>query len=423
MTDPADVVIVGGGPAGLAAASWLARWGHHVVVVDRGRRRRRPDGAETAGEPLPWGQFVSPRAVQRLIELGVDPLEQGWHRHGGAHLRLGGRTLEVPWSTDGGPLRTSVGVTRDVLAQTLSARARQDGVSVLDEHEAVSAVIERGFVRGTSVRSLADGSSRDLRAPFVIVADGAGSTFGRALGTLRTTNWPSLTTVQSTWPSGRGGEPWMEVRTGVVDPEGERLTAITTVTPLGEGRVSVEVAVPSTSRQSASINVTGLFDQVAHGLAPDWGLDLSRPGGRQRSERLPVGLSIRPHAGPTFVVIGNAVGAVNPFNGDGLAFGLESARLAAEAVHVALRDGDPMALATYSRQLEQRLGGFFKLGRFALRTLGHTRAVETIVGLAGRTPRTTARVARFMAGLADVATPADPAQRAALALARSLPEA
>lgn len=422
MTDPADVVIVGGGPAGLAVASWLARWGHHAVVVDRGRRRRRTIGADAA-EPLPWGLSVSPRAVQRLIELGVDPLAQGWHRHGGARLHLDGRLLDVPWSADGGPLRTSVGVTRDVLARALSARARQDGVSVLDEHEAVSAVIERGFVRGTSVRSLADGSRRDLRAPFVIVADGAGSTFGRALGTLRTTNWPSLTTVQSTWPSDRGDEGWMEVRIGVVDPEGERLTAITTVTPLGEGRVSVEVAVPSTSRHSASINVAGLFDQVAQGLAPDWGLDLSRPGGRQRSERLPVGLSIRPHAGPTFLVIGNAVGAVNPFNGDGLAFGLESARLAAEAVHIALRDGDPMALATYSRELEQRLGGFFKLGRFALRTLGHTRAVDTIVGLAGRTPRTTARVARFMAGLADVATPADPAQRAALALARSLPEA
>lgn len=413
MTDLAEVVVVGGGPSGAAAASWLSRWGHRVVVIDRGLRRR----------PQSTASLVTPRAVQRLIEFGVDPLTRGWHRHRGLRLRLADRSVDVVWSRQVSTVRTSVGVGREVLARALLARARDDGATVLHEHEAVSALVERGFVRGTTVRSVATGAVHEVRAPYVIVADGAASTFGRALGTLRTSNWPSLTTMRAAFSSSRHDEVWVESQLGVIEPAGERLAAITTVTPLGDGRVSLEVTVPSTSRQTASLHPTSLFDHVAQHIAARWHLDLGSTDRLPGSERIPVGLSIRPHAGPTFVVVGAAVGAVNPFNGDGLAFGLESARLAAEVVHHALDGQDPTVLPTYSQLLEQQLGGFFKLGRFSLRLMGRPSTVEALARLAGHTPATTARAARFMTGLADVETPADPAQRAALAVARSLPEA
>lgn len=423
MTHLADVVVVGGGPSGAAAASWLSRWGHDVVVVDRGRRRGPHAETDDGDSPLGTGQFLSPRAVQRLIEVGVDPLTRGWHRHQGVRLRLADRLVDVSWSSDGETARTSVGVRREVLARSLLARARDDGARVIQGHDVVSALVERGFVRGTMIRSLSDGTMKELRAQYVVVADGAGSTFGRALGTLRTANWPSLTNVQATWSSRGGHDQWIESQPGVVEPDGERLAAIVNVIPLGDDEVSIDLVVPSTSRQSASLNPAGLFEHVVQQLAPRWGLDLSAPRPRLRTERVPVGLSIRPHAGPTFLVIGTAVGAVNPFNGDGVAFGLETARSAAEVLHQALVGRDPTVLGTYSPSLEQHWGGFFKLGRFSLRVLGRPSAVGALTRLAGRTPGTTARATRFMTGLSDVATPADPAQRAALVLARSLPEA
>lgn len=418
MTDRPDVVVVGGGPSGAATASWLSRWGHRVVLVDRGHQPGPSRGARS-----PLGQVVTPRAVQRLIEFGVDPLERGWHRHRGLRLRSSGRSVDVVWATGATSQRASVGVRRDVLERALVARARDDGVVVLHGHEAVTPFIERGFVRGTTVRDLSSGVIKELTADYVVVADGAGSRFGRALGTLRTTSWPSLSTIRGQWPSQRHDDVWVESTVGVIRPEGERLAVTTTVIPLGDGYVTVELHVPSTARQTSSLNLPSLLDHVVAQSAQRWGLDVAQPSAQPRAQRLPLGLSIRPRSGPTFVVVGDAVAAVNPFNGDGLSFGLQSARLAAEVLHEALRTGDPTVLATYSKMLDRDLGGFFKLGRFYLRQAGRPATAATMGRLAMSLPGTAGRAVRFMTGLADVETPADPAHRAALALARSLPEA
>lgn len=412
------MVVVGGGPTGAATASWLSRWGHRVVVVER--------GADTVGTGQPkqaLGQVVSPRGVQRLMELGVDPIDRGWHRHRGLRLVVGTRSVDVVWSRAVASPRTSVGVPYDVITQAVAARARNDGATVLYHHEAVAPFVERGFARGTSVRNLVTGEVFDLEARYVVVADGAGSNFGRALGTVRTKDWPLLTTVRGQCDSPRHDEVWLESVVGVVKPDGERLALTTTVIPLGNGQVTIEVQIPSTARATASLQLPALLDHVARELAPRWGLDLTRSPLRPVAERTPLGLSIRPRSGPTFLVVGDAVAAVNPFNGDGLAFGLESSRLAAEILHDALQSGDPTVLSSYSPLLEQRLGGFFKLGRLFLRQIGRPGPASLLGRGAVHLPGVTARAIRFMNGSADVETPTDPAERAALALARSLPEA
>lgn len=331
--------------------------------------------------------------------------------------------MDVVWATGATGQRASVGVHRDVLERALVARARDDGVVVLHDHEAVTPLVERGFVRGTTIRDLTTGTTKELGADYVVVADGAGSRFGRALGTLRTTSWPTLSIMRGQWPALRHDDVWVETTVGVIRPEGQRLSVTTNVIPLGDGQVTVEIHVPSTARQTASLNLPNLLDHVMTEAAQRWGIDTTRPSAQPQSQRLPLGLSIRPRSGPTFMVVGDAVAAVNPFNGDGLAFGLQSARLAAEVLHEALRTGDPTVLANYSRMLDRDLGGFFKLGRFFLRQAGRPGAATTLGRLAMRLPGTTGRAVRFMTGLADVETPADPAHRAALALARSLPEA
>jgi menaquinone-9 beta-reductase len=418
MSDRYDVVVVGGGPSGAATASWLSRWGHRVAIVDRTVRHASNDGA--SGSP---GLVITPRGVQRLIELGVDPLERGWHRHRGLRLRCDGRSLDVVWSNAASATRASVGVRRQVLRRALLARARDDGAVLLSGHEATTPLVERGFVRGTEIRQVADAETSRLQADYVVVADGAGSRFGRQLGTLRTTTWPSLTIIRGQWSARHHDEVWVESSFGVLEPEGERLVATTEVIPLGDGHLAVEIHIPSTVRDTASLHLPSLLDHVATRLADRWGLEPHALLGRPQLQRIPVGLSIRPRSGPTFVVVGDAAATVNPFNGDGLAFGLESARRAAEALHEALRTSDPTMLANYSRSLEQSLGSYFKLGRLFLRTTRRPGVASLVGRSAMRLPATTGRALRFMTGLADVETPADPAQRAALALARSLPEA
>lgn len=417
MTDHTDVVVVGAGPAGAATASWLSRWGHSVVLIDRHPARNDQDlGAQHLG------QIVNPRAVQRLIELGVDPVERGWHRHRGLRLRTGGRFVDVVWAPGQRTQRTSTAVSGAVLSRALMARARDDGAVVFHGHEAVAPCVERGFIRGTELRRVATGEITELSAQYVVIADGGRSRFGRTLGTLRTTNWPSLTTIRGQWDAAHHDEVWVETTLGMREPGGERLAATTTVTPLGNGQVTVDVHIPSTVRDLASVQASALLEHMAEQLSQRWGFTTHEPRHRTRAERVPLGLSIRPRSGPTFLVVGNAVGAVNPFNGDGLSFGLESARLAAEVLHEALRTRDPTLLAGYSRLLEQQWGGYFKLGRLYLRAIGYSGVAAALGATALRAPRLTGRAVRFMTGLDDVETPDDPAQRAALALARSLPE-
>jgi flavin-dependent dehydrogenase len=417
MTDHTDVVVVGAGPSGAATASWLSRWGHSVVLVDR--QPVRTD--QGVGAPS-LGTIVTPRAVQRLIELGVDPVERGWHRHRGLRLHTGGRSIDVVWAPGQRTQRTSMGVGRGVLSRALMARARDDGVRVLHGYEAVAPCVERGFVRGTELRRMATGEITELRADYVVVADGGRSRFGRTLGTLRLTNWPSLTTIRGQWDAAHHDEEWVETTFGMVEPDGERLAVTTTVTPLGNGQVTVDMHIPSTVRDLASVQASALLEHMADRLSERWGFTADQPRWRAHSERVPLGLSIRPRSGPTFLVVGNAVGAVNPFNGDGLSFGLESARLAAEVLHEALRTGDPTLVSGYSRMLDQQWGGYFTLGRWFLRSIGSPGVAAALGATALRTPRITGRVVRFMTGLDDVQTPSDPAERAALALARSLPD-
>lgn len=417
MTGHTDVVVVGAGPAGAAAASWLSRWGHSVVLVNRHGER-----ADPLSDSEQFGQIVTPRAVQRLIELGVDPVDRGWHRHRGLRVSAGDRSIDVVWAPGRRTQRTSVGVRRAVLNRALLARARDDGAVVLHGHEAVAPCVERGFVRGTELLDLATGTSTELRAHYVVVADGGRSRFGRKLGTVRLTGWPALTTIRGQWDATGHDEGWVETVFGMVEPGGQRLGVATTVTPLGNGQVTLDMHIPSTVRDLASAHGVSLLDHMADRLSQRWGFTADQPRCRPQSERVPLGLSIRPRSGPTYVVVGNAVGAVNPFNGDGLSFGLESARVAAEVVHEALRTRDPTLLGGYSRMLDHQWGGYFKLGRLFLRGLGLPGVVNALGVTALRTPRITGRAVRFMTGLDDVRTPGDPAERAALAVARSLPE-
>ena len=85
--DRADVLVIGGGPSGAAAAYWLARAGHDVLVVEKKRFPRE----KTCGDGL------TPRAVTALDEMGLAEGLEGYHRYDGLRAVAHGITLEMPW--------------------------------------------------------------------------------------------------------------------------------------------------------------------------------------------------------------------------------------------------------------------------------------------------------------------------------------
>jgi flavin-dependent dehydrogenase len=155
-----------------------------------------------------------------------------------------------------------------------------------------------------------------------------------------------------------------------------------------------------------------------------WGISADTATCAPTGGRLPTGSSVEPRVGPSFVVVGDAAGSVNPFNGEGISIAYETGRLAADAVDLALATGDGLALRTYDTRLEEVYGLYFKVARAFVRAIGNPAVMRelTRVGMQSRTLMEW--VLRIMANLLrpDEVGPAEAVYRAVAALVLIAPE-
>lgn len=366
-TDPVDVLVIGAGPAGATTAYWLAHHGHRVTVVER---REFPRSKAC-------GDVLSPRAVQQLDDMGLHAASERWHRHQGLRIVSGDRQRELVWPIH--PLQADHGLVarRRELDQMLAGHAAAAGATVLHGHDAIEPIVERGFVRGAVVRT-ALGDSRDVHATYLVVADGANSVFGRSLGTFRTRGWPYATAIRSYWHSPRHAESFIEASFDLRDRSDNVLPGYGWVAPVGDGTVNIGVGLLSTARDFRGTNVAHLLDDHVVGAAERWGLEPDQPTGVVRIGRIPMGGSVRPTAGPTYVVVGDASAVASPFTGLGIDAAMETGRMAAEVLHEALVDGSPTALQRYPRLLDQAYAEHHKLARLFVRLLGRPAAMRHV---------------------------------------------
>jgi menaquinone-9 beta-reductase len=355
-----DVLVVGGGPAGAAAAYGLASHGHDVLVVERKSYPRD----KTCGDAL------TPRAVHALHDMGLGPQLASFHRYTGLRTLAHGRHIALTWPEHRDYPDHGYVIKRHDIDKLVIDHAAAAGVTVRDGTEAISAIIERGFVRGAVLRDTAADTTANVRARYVVVADGANSRFGRSLGTTRAKGWPYGTAIRGYWESPMHNEPWIESTLGVKDRDGNPLPGYGWVFPLGDGTVNVGVGLLSTYRDFKSVNTTQLLGEFVASASERWGLTPDTPTDEPRAARLPMGGSVSPKSGPTFLVVGDAAGTVNPFSGEGIAYAYETGRIAANVLHEALSTHDPRALTQYVRQLDDAYGLYFKVARLFARIVG-----------------------------------------------------
>ncbi len=436
-----DVLVIGGGPSGAACAYWLASAGHDVVMVERKHYPRE----KTCGDGL------TPRSVGQLQDMGLgDELAGAGHRFDGLRSHGFGRTLELSWPDH--PSLPSYGyvITRKDLDALVAARAVKAGATVWEGTEAVEPVLERGLVRGAKLRSkpasgsdaktgpgeangLTSSSARnetphqipdEVRARFLVVADGANSRFGRSLGTSRNRAYPQGLAIRGYWTSPRHDEPWIDSWMDIRDKSGNVLPGYGWVFPVGDGRVNVGIGLLSTFNQWKAVNTTHLLQSFSEYLPPSWDVRPETACGPATGGRLPMAMSVGPHAGPTWVVTGDAGGVINPFNGEGIAYAYESGRFAADAVHLALTTGDGMALQTYPQRLQAEYALYYKVARAFVRIIGRPELMKLMVTTGMRSRSLMEWVMRVMANLLrpDELGPAEAAYRAIAAIARLVPD-
>jgi len=410
------VLVVGGGPGGAAAGYWLARAGHDVVVVER----------KTFPRDKTCGDGLTPRAVHQLQDMGLEPaiVAAGHHRYDGLRAVAHGITLELAWPEH--PVFPPYGyvVRRRDLDGLVADHAVAAGATLHQGTEAVAPLVEGGLVRGALVKDKASGETREIRARYVVVADGANSRFGRALGASRNRSFPQGMAIRGYFESPRHDDPWIESALDVRDRNGNSLPGYGWIFPLGDGTINVGIGLLSTFRGWKSVNTSHLMREFSHTAPAYWGISPDTAVAEPTGGRLPMGGSVTPNVGPTWVLVGDAAGTINPFNGEGIDYAYETGRLAAGLLDEALTTGDGMALQRYPALLEAEYGLYFKVARVFARVIGNPALLAQLTGIGMHSRTLMEWVLRIMANLLrpDEPGPAEAAYRAVAQLARVLPE-
>ncbi|WP_414687687.1 menaquinone reductase [Mycobacterium sp.] len=376
MGSRADVVAVGAGPAGSAAAAWAARAGRDVLVIDSASFPR--DKA--------CGDGLTPRAVAELERLGLGEWLDARIRHHGLRMSGFGGDVEVAWP---GPSFPSTGsaVARVELDDRIRKVAEDSGARMLLGVKAVGAHHDsRGRVRSVV---LADGS--EVGCGELIVADGARSPLGRKLGR----RWHQDTVygiaARGYLATPRSDEPWLTSHVEVRSPDGAVLPGYGWIFPLGNGEVNIGVGAMSTSKRPAELALRPLMCYYADLRRDEWGF-IGQPRSMS-SALLPMGGAVSGVAGPNWMLIGDAAACINPLNGEGIDYGLEAGRLAVEL----LGSGD--LSQAWPNVLQRHYGRAFSVARRLALLLTFPRFLPTAGPVAMRSTTLMNVAVRVMANL------------------------
>ncbi|MCU1452416.1 MAG: geranylgeranyl reductase family protein [Acidimicrobiales bacterium] len=409
-----DVLVVGGGPAGAAASYWLARAGHDVVCVERKQFPRD----KTCGDGL------TPRAVKQLTDMGLYEQLTAFHRFDGLRAVAHDVTLELAWPQH--PIYPDHGfvVRRRDLDQLVAERAVSAGATLRQGTEAVRPILRDGLVRGAVVKDKVAGETSEIHARYVVIADGANSRFGRALGTARNRTYPQGMAIRTYFESPLHAEPWIESALDVRDRSGRSLPGYGWIFPVGDGTINVGIGLLSTFRDFRDVNTSHLMAEWAATAPGYWEINPDKPLCAPTGGRIPMAGSVHPKVGPTWAVVGDAGGSTNPFNGEGIDYAYETGRMVAGLLDEALTTGDGLALQRYPGMLADEYGLYFKVARLFAKVIGQPALMRQLTRVGMQSHSLMDWVLRIMANLLnpDELGPAEAAYQAAAAIVRLVPE-
>ena len=339
-----DVLVVGAGPAGSSAAAWAARLGLDVVLVD----------AAVFPRDKSCGDGLTPRAIGELQRLGLEDWLRAHTVNRGLRAHGFGQTLLLPWPGGSLPAWGSA-VARTELDDHLRTTAIKAGATAIDGARVVGVRRDGGRVVGVELD--ADGDRFEIACRRLVVADGVRSPVGRMLGRA----WHRETVYgvagRSYVTSERSDDPWISSHLELRGSDGEILSGYGWIFPLGAGQVNLGVGTLATAKRPANVALRPLMQFYADERREEFALsgELRAP----TSALLPMGGAVSGVAGPNWALIGDAAACVNPLNGEGIDYGLETGRFVAELC----REGDRDLSAVWPALLTEHYGESFSIAR------------------------------------------------------------
>jgi geranylgeranyl reductase family protein len=380
--------VVGAGPGGSSTAYHLARAGLDVLLLEK----------STFPREKVCGDGLTPRAVKQLVGMGITlQPEDGWFPNKGIRIIGSGVRMELDWpelsSYPGfGLVRTRRGFDEIVARAAQRAGARlTEGVTVtgpvLDD--------ATGRITGVTAREMAaaeqagdegaadangrgaagaNGEQRTYRARLVVAADGNSSRLSLAMGLRKRDDRPLGVAIRTYYTSPRHDDDYLETWLELWDGNA-LLPGYGWIFGVGDGTSNVGLGLLNTSASFQHIDYRALLRRWLESMPAEWGFAEENRVQPVRGAALPMGFNRTPHYTSGLLLVGDAGGMVNPFNGEGISCAMESGEIAAQVIIQALarpdRAGAELALQGYPRALKDAYGGYYTLGRKFVGAIGH----------------------------------------------------
>ncbi|MGW5876329.1 geranylgeranyl reductase family protein [Nocardiopsis terrae] len=381
----ADVIVVGAGPSGSTTAYYLAQAGLDVLLLEKTSFPRE----KVCGDGL------TPRAVKQLTAMGITFEDEGWIKNHGLRIVGAGVRLELPWPDLAAYPGFGLVRTRFDFDQILVNRAVAAGAKLLERTNVTGPLMDERSNRIVGVRARnADREPVTFRAPLVVAADGNSSRLSVAMGIRKRDDRPMGVAVRTYFESPRHKDDYLESWLELWDRSGEKdvlLPGYGWVFGVGDGTSNVGLGILNSTSSFQDVDYRKLLRRWTDSMPREWGFTEENQKGGIRGAALPMGFNRVPHYSRGLLLVGDAGGMVNPFNGEGIAYAMEAGQIAADVIVQA--HGRPTqqtrerALLHYPDVLADTYGGYYTLGRYFVKVIGQPEFMKyaTKYGLRRRT--------------------------------------
>ncbi|WP_034093259.1 geranylgeranyl reductase family protein [Streptacidiphilus albus] len=397
----ADVIVVGAGPAGASTAYHLAQSGLEVLLLEKAQFPRE----KVCGDGL------TPRATKQLVDMGIDISEEaGWLRNKGLRIIGGGVRLELDWPElasfpDYGLVRK-----RADFDELLARQAEKAGAKLHQQCNVTGPVLDErsGRVVGVTAKLGPDKREVVFRAPLVVAADGNSTRLSLAMGLHRREDRPMGVAYRTYFNSPRSDDDYLESWLELWDRRGGQeklLPGYGWIFGMGDGTSNVGLGLLNTTASFKDIDYRELLKVWCAGMPEEWGYTPENMTEPIRGAALPMAFNRQPHYTRGFLLVGDAGGMVNPFNGEGIAYAMESGQIAAGVIVQALARqtdlGRERALEAYPRILKEVYGGYYSLGRAFVKAIGNPLVMRMAAQRGLTHPMLMRFVLKLLANLTD----------------------